>query len=123
MLVLSAGLGIWDAWVNVLRPPRTGRGRAAALAGGWVLWLALIWLHVAFVPVGAFLVAHVCYLSLRFAVPVAAAFVGGVVLRGVLVDRAVDVGLVLPLLIGAGVGVIAAAYVSAIARESRRVQT
>lgn len=118
VLGLSAALAIWYAWWNVLRRPRTGAGQAGAHLGAWLLWFALIWLHVAFVPVGAFLAAHVCYLSLAWAVPVAAAFVGGVVARGLLVDDGVTAGLVLPLVLGAVVGVVAAGYIAAIARES-----
>lgn len=118
VLGLAGGLAVWYAWWNVLAPPRTGAAQASVHLGAWVLWFALIWLHVAFVPVGAFLAAHVCYLSLSWAMPVAAAFVGGVVLRGQLVDGEVTAGLALPLAIGAGVGVVLAGYVAAIARES-----
>lgn len=116
--VVALGLGGAYAWTNVVRPPPSAVGRAFGMVLLWGLWLAALWLDDAFVPVGAFLAAHVCYLSLRWAVPVAALFVAGVAARDVLLDGGPSPALVGPVAAAAAVGVVLAAYVSAIARES-----
>lgn len=118
VVALAAALATSYAWWNVVRPPMTERGRAFVHLWLWVLWLALIGVHPGFVMVGAFLAAHVCYLSLRYAIPVAALFIAGVLLRAATDGGTTWPDLVMPLVIGAGVGVLLAAYIAAIARES-----
>lgn len=117
-LVVTAALAAAYARTNVVRPPAGAVGQAAGLLVSWGLWLAAIWLDVAFVPVGAFLAAHVCFLSLRWATPVAALFVAGIVVRETAAGDGLDPAVIGPVAVGAVVGVVLAAYVAAIARES-----
>lgn len=118
VVTVAVALGASYAWTNILRPPTSAAGQAAGLLVSWGLWLAAIWLHVAFAPVGAFLAAHVCYLSLRCAIPVATLFVGGIVARDVVVGGGPDATFIGPVVVAAVIGVLLASYVAAIARES-----
>ncbi|MDX1511151.1 MAG: sensor histidine kinase [Nitriliruptorales bacterium] len=118
VLVLTGALGAAYAWVNVLRPASTSTGAVAGLLLLWALWLTATWLHPAFVPVGALLAAHTCYLSVRWAALVASLFVIGIVVREVAVGEGPSASLVGPVVVAATLGLILAAYVAAIARES-----